>query len=358
MGFQTPTLQQAIDATRANMRAELPGTDANVWPNTNYVYAKILGGLKWELYQYIQWVSRQKFVTTADADQLDQHGSQFGLARNPATYAGGAVNITGTPAHTIGANTLMQTADGVVFRTLSAVTLDAGGAGEVEVEADLTGPQSNVAANTQLTLISADADVAGITVDEIGLGGGANAEGDESYRARILLRLRYPPHGGAAHDYVFWALKITGVTRVWVDATAYGPGTVAVWFMADDTFANGVPDATMVNSVAAYIESQRPVTARVTVAAPIAAATDITVKGVGTPSQEQQDQIAAELKDLFRRAVQVSTVSAPYTLSRNLLWQAVARATGSSAHTIQLPVADTLLPAGYIPTLGKICLLE
>lgn len=358
MSFTTPTLSEAVKQARANLRAELPGTDANVWPNTNYVYAKVWGGLQFELFQYLSWISRQRFATTADADMLDEHGAQFGLARNPATYANGEVNITGTAGYTISEGTILETADGIQFETLRAVTLDAGGSGTVDVQAIVTGPSSNVIATTSLTPAETDASITSVAVDDIGLGGGANIEADESYRARILLRLRYPPHGGAAHDYVFWSLKITGVTRVWVDPLAYGPGTVGVWFMADDTTANGIPNATMVGDVATYIESQKPVTARVTVAAPVAGTTDIKISGLGVISTDRKTLIENELKDLFRRAVQVSTPSTPFTLNKNLIWQAVARAMGSSSHTVSIPVEDVTYATGIIPVLGDICYLQ
>ena len=41
----------------------------------------------------------------------------------------------------------------------------------------------------------------------------ADEETLESLRERLLNRLRLPPLGGSANDYVTWAKEVAGVTR-------------------------------------------------------------------------------------------------------------------------------------------------
>lgn len=354
MTFTVPTLQEALENARARMRAELPGTDAAVWPNTNYVYSKVWAGMQWELYQYLSWISRQKFATTADGDQLDAHGAQFNLSRNAAQSASGTVSLTGTASYSVPSGTLLERSDGVQFEIVSDTVFNASGSATATVRAVEVGTDGNTVGSASLTTVE-DANITAATVGTDGLGGGAEIEDDESYRARILLRMRYPPHGGAAHDYVFWALSISGVTRVWVDSNPYGPGTVGVWFMTDNSTTDGIPSATSVSEVTAYIESQRPVTANVSVAAPTAATIDVTINGIGVPSLDTQALIENELKDVFRRAVQVSMPNSLFTLRANLLWQAIARATGDSTHTVRIPASDISITAGYVPVLGDVC---
>jgi hypothetical protein len=65
--------------------------------------------------------------------------------------------------------------------------------------------------------------------------------------------------------------------------------------------------------------------------------------------------ISNEIKDVFRRQVQVSLPGVPFTLTANVLWQAVARATAASLHRLRLPAGDVQIPAGFIPVLGTIC---
>lgn len=356
MPFTIPTLEQALARARERMRAELPGTDAAIWPNTNYVYSKVWAGEAWELYHYLSWISRQRFATTADGDMLDAHGAQFNLARKSAAPARGYADITGTALTTILEGTQFARSDGALFELKITITLDSNGDGRMLLEAVDDGAAGNTVGGTELTPVVDNANIATVAVDEDGLGGGAATENDDSYRARILHRMRYPPHGGAAHDYVFWSLEIAGVTRVWVDPLAWGPGTVGVWFMADDNgSAYGLPSVSLVADVDAYIQTQRPVTARVVVAAPQPAEIDVFIAGLGTPSQDTQTRIEGELKDVFRRSVQVSMPNAPFVLRNNVLWQAVARATGDSVHNITTPQGDVSLGPGVIPVLRSIC---
>ena len=103
-------------------------------------------------------------------------------------------------------------------------------------------------------------------------------EGDERLRLRVLLRIRNPPLGGAETDYDFWARSAhVDVTRAWVRPLAGGLGTLTVYFMTDEATANGIPVAAVVTTVTGYIGGLRPVTADVTVAAPLAVALDVTI---------------------------------------------------------------------------------
>lgn len=356
MSFATPSLDEAVQRARARMRAEQPGTDAAVWPNTQYVTAKTIGGESWELYGFLTWISKQRFATTADGDMLDEIGGQFGVNRRPATYAAGMVNIVGTPAYTIDAGTRLQRSDGKEFATNGPLMLDANGTGRIGVTALATGRDYNTDTGAVLTGVFSSLSVALITVDENGIGGGASTEQHEDYRARILFRLRYPPHGGAPHDYVAWSLEVPGITRVWVDPLAYGPGTVGVWVMADGNGTQyGVPSGTDLDAVRAHIAGVKPATARVIVKAPKIAALNVKLAGIVNPSSQLQGQIRTELRDAFRRGGHVSMPNAPFIVRNNLLWQAVARATGDAAHAIEVPTKDTPLPLDYLADLGTLC---
>ena len=70
------------------------------------------------------------------------------------------------------------------------------------------------------------------------LDGGTDEETDEELRARVLRRIRQPPMGGDAYDYVAWALAVPGVTRAWCSPLEMGIGTVTVRFMMDDLRAD------------------------------------------------------------------------------------------------------------------------
>ena len=91
--------------------------------------------------------------------------------------------------------------------------------------------------------------------------GGADQETDDELRVRVLDRIRKPPMGGDADDYVAWALSVAGVTRAWCSPLEMGMGTVTVRFMCDDLRASngGFPNASDVAAVQAFLDTVRPV---------------------------------------------------------------------------------------------------
>src|ERR1019366_4112874 len=137
----------------------------------------------------------------------------------------------------------------------------------VAVTATVSGPEGITLAGTALTAQSGVTGTASFTVDTAGLAGGADVETDEAFRARILFRKRYPPHGGSASDYVMWAMSVPGVTRVYVERLWAGPGTVRVFPLFDLSPTGPIPTTGQLAQVAAYIDVQKPAGAAVTIAA-------------------------------------------------------------------------------------------
>jgi uncharacterized phage protein gp47/JayE len=193
-------------------------------------------------------------------------------------------------------------------------------------------------------------------VSALGIGGGADLEGDAALRERVLFRKRMPPHGGAAHDYVIWAREIPGVTRVFVDPVnaVNARTTIGVWFLMDDTYANGIPQGADVDIVEAHIDELRPAGAVVDIAAPTAVPVAITIDGLVPDTQDVREAVKAELADLFRRAMRVSTLTDPFTLKISKIWEAISAASGEDSHTLTLPAADLDLTVGQVPTLGTV----
>ena len=355
MAFEIPTLDELVNRTRQAFRNELPGTDAFLWPNNVNVSAKVIGGMTHLDLLWLAYIAKQRFITTADGEFLDRHGVVYGIARLAASYAKGKVTFTGTPGITVPAGVEMQRADGLRYRTTAAALVDGLGSVTLSVIALEPGSEGNAVAGAGVSLTAARTGVslAGV-VHADGIGLGADEESDESYRARLLHHLRLPPHGGAAHDYVAWARQIPGVSRVFVDPLAGGPGTVTVYFLMDDIYQNGIPQGADVAAVQDYIDAVRPVTALVTVAAPIAEAVDIEISGLSPDTTAVRDAVLLELADLFRREVKVSTVTDSFTLYRSKIWQAIAQASGEDHHILAAPAADVGYAAGKLPVLGDV----
>lgn len=356
MPYQTPTLNELVERTARAFRANLRGSDAWLYPNNVADSAKVIGGAVWEPFSFLRWIWQQQFAHLCDGDMLDRHGAELGMPRLPPARAQGAVTLTGTNSLTVPAGLELKRADGLRYTTTSGGTIT-GGSVTVQAEASAEGKVYNMTPGSFLTLT---AQITGVDpaamVASAGMGGGADLESHENYRSRILFRKRFVPHGGAAHDYVTWAREINGVTRVYVDPVTASNGrqTVGVWFLMDDTYADGIPQAADVAIVAAYIDGKRPAGAKVEVSAPVALPQTITISALSPDTASVRSAVIAELQALFRREMHVSTVSEPRSVYRSKLWEAVSIAAGEDHHQLTLPATDIVMPPGTIATLGAI----
>lgn len=99
-------------------------------------------------------------------------------------------------------------------------------------------------------------------------------ESDTAYRARILQKIRTPLTSGNRNHYIYWAKKVSGVGDAKCLPLWNGPGTVKVIVLSDTM---EVPTEATLQTVAAYIEEQRPVGAAVTVVAAVSVPITISV---------------------------------------------------------------------------------
>ena len=134
-----------------------------------------------------------------------------------------------------------------------------------------------------------------------------------------------------------------------------GLGTVTVRFMTDDTTADGIPDGASVAAVQALIdqEDRRPVTADVTVVAPVAKPLDLVISGLTPASAEVQAAVIANLTDLLRREA-----SPGATILLSHIREAISIAAGEHDHVLVsiagAAPADFETTSSQIATLGDV----
>lgn len=355
MAFNIPKLSDLLVRTRNSMNAEMPGTDAWIWPNNLYVISKVFAGSIYELFLRLEYVAKQIFAATADGDYLDAHGFEYGITRKAASPAFGSTVATGTPGSVIAAGLSLTRSDGRTYTVQIETMIPSTGSAVVPIIDTEPGIKGNCQQGTPLQFGAPPSGVTAETyVSAAGIGQGANIETDESYRARVLERKRKPPQGGAEHDYIAWAKQLPGVTRVFVRGNAFGPGTVGVWFTMDETYDYGIPQPADVAAVQAHLDLLKPVTARVFVQAPVAECIDIIVTGISPDTLEVRTAAADELVAAVRRLGSVSIPGALVTIHRSWLWQAVANAAGEAYHVIEAPGTDIVAPVGSIPVVRKV----
>ncbi|SHO65808.1 Uncharacterized phage protein gp47/JayE [Pseudoxanthobacter soli DSM 19599] len=364
MAFQIETLKQLSDRVRQAFRAEMPGTDAWIWPNNLYVVAKVLGGLLSSFFGRLDYVARQRFTVSADRDGLIEQGRDFGLAPLPPAPATGSAVVSTTGGLTVLAGAILVRADGATYTVTDGGGLSIAGDLVVSVQATAAGAAGNAIAGTALTALSGVSGATGTVVGARGLTGGADVEGTEAFRSRILWRKRYPAQGGAPPDYVEWVKQVAGVTRVYVERHYAGPGTVRLYPLMDEAAADGIPSAESIADIYDVVDALAPGEAVVSVAAAVALPVAVTVSGLSPATSAVEEAVRAELAAMMRREGRVAGtdpghpsfdfLATPLTLSRSWFWQAAANASGEERHEIVAPAADVVVPAGALPVLGVV----
>jgi uncharacterized phage protein gp47/JayE len=346
MPFERPTLPQLIDQGASEIESRLPGVLARVRRSLVGVINRVVAGGLSALYKYVEFLNRQVWPDQAEAEFLVDHGTRWGVFRTPAAPATGTVSFSGTDGAIIPAATVVQRADGTRYLT-DAIGTIAAGVALVEVTAETAGQASNSALSTAVTLVSPIAGVNSAATATTALAGGADIEDVEAWRARILARVRQAPQGGSVDDYIAWALEVPGVTRAWVYPAELGAGTVTIRFARDDD-ASPIPDAGEVATMQDYIDERRPVTAAVTVVAPVAVPLDFTIQ-LTPDTPPVKAAVEAELADLIRREGKPGG-----TLLLSHLREAISIAAGESNHVLTAPGADVTHTVAEMPTMGVI----
>ncbi|PHQ72406.1 MAG: hypothetical protein COB93_00245 [Sneathiella sp.] len=350
MPYAIPPISQLAERMRGHFEAELPGSNPRIWPNNLFVSAKVFAAALFDGHQAIRYALDQAFVTTATGEFLERHGAEIAINRLSATYAAGKVTLIGTQGTVIPIIAQFTRVDGVVYQsTVSPQTIGSGGTIDIEVQAIETGAAGNGQAGTTLGLGTTIAGITSVVIHTDGIGGGADVENDFSLRERILFRMQNRPHGGSPPEYIDWSREVAGVTRVWVERAYNGPGTVGIFFMMDDAYGDGIPQAIDVQALTVYLGTQAPAPAALTVYAAIAVPMNVTVANLLPNTMEVQNAVETELADMIRRR------AAPgVNFKYSWLWEAVSNATGEDSHTVQTPSANVAVSPTEIATLGTV----
>lgn len=366
MAWTTPTLQGLFSSAISAFRAHLPDADASLRRNNLRPTAKIVSGKLFEIHNFAAWAADQAFVHRADAEFLDAHGAQMKppVPRKGATAAQGSVTVTATTAITLATGATLTRADGAAFTVDAGIVLASAGSAAVSVTASAAGVDGNCDAGVALSASSGLTGSASFAVAASGIGGGADLEQDEPYRARLLFAKAFPDHAGAPADWLRITLAIPGVTRAYIDPLAAGRGTVVVYPFFDDARANGIPLEADRAVVAGALAVARPGAGLPVVRIASAVPIDVTITGLSPATPEAQLAVAASLAWTFAQNSRVSGLSTPHpsmpflatpqVFSRSWIWQAVANATGEERHTLTAPAADIALTEGQVATLGAV----
>lgn len=347
MPLERPTLPELVEQGAAEFESRLPGVLARARRSVVGVINRVIAGALSGLYKYAAFLNRQAWPDLAEGEYLDDRGTLWKVTRTPAAPATGTVRFTGVDGTAVPIGTTVQRGDGVLYETTAAGVIAAGEA-LIAVQCVTAGQDTNAAINTALTLSSPVAGVNANATATTELGGGADIELDEAYRARVVANVRKPPHGGREDDYIEWAKEVPGVTRVWIYPGEQGPGTVVLRFMRDNDAGGAIPSAGEVADVQSHIDPLRPVTADLIVVAPVAAPLNFTIQLL-PDAPAIRAAVQAELEDLIRRKAEPGG-----TLLLSHIREAISTAAGETDHVLTAPIANVATATGQITTMGAI----
>lgn len=268
--FTVPTLaelhQLLVDLATA-LFPELDTSRAS-FPN---LFSKVVAAGATDNHAHLDAVLADLLPDTAEGDALDRWGAVVARPRKGATGARKVdalrlVNTTGAGVpYTAGAE--LVHVSGLRFALNESGTVPADDSKDVDVVAVDTGVATRLAAGEVLTFSTP---IAGIEEDAVLVldldEDGTDQEGDGPYRARLLARFATPPMGGAATDYVQWALEsAASIASAYCYPNRAGLNTVDVVAMHAGSGAARMLDTTERTALLAYLDERRPTGATVRV---------------------------------------------------------------------------------------------
>ena len=306
----------------------------------------------WEALQALRAQVSISFVDETSGAYIDKAAAAYGITRKPGTPASVDVTFTGTANAVVPAGTMCVTADGLGFLTDEELTLGEDGNSTVSATSDDVGAVYNVPAQAIVTTQESVAGVSGVTNDAAAAGG-TDPEADAALFARLDAYRKTPPTSGNDRHYHQWALEVNGIGAASVIRCWDGPGTVKV-IVADMELRPVEEDK--VDEVAAYIETQRPVTAEVTVesAEGVGVQVAVTVETDGTVSKSNTEQALTDRLAEYLGTLAFQT-GAEVVYNRVLaIVMGLDGVTDCSGLTVNGGTANVPLDADEVPLLGTV----
>lgn len=348
------SLRERRKQVRDDVAAHLPGADATVPNSSLRVMSEAQSNLAHDNDLHLDWLARMMMPDTAEGEFAERWANIWlPDGRKAASFAAGAVTVTGLSGSVVpsGSQLTAPSIDAlgnpltVVFEVVAGVTLATTSA-VVDVAGLTAGSAGNLDEGAQLAFVTPPDGIDGAaTVAAPGLAGGAEAEDDPALIERYIARIQEPPHGGARHDYVAWALEVPIVTRAWA-AQEMGVGTVTVRVMCETIRADGIPLDEDLDVVRAYIDERRPVTvADMFVVAPIPQPATVTIADLATDTPEVRANIRLEVAEMLKRRARPGGI-----VYASWVREAVSAATGEDHHDV---IVANLVPAsnGHLITI-------
>jgi uncharacterized phage protein gp47/JayE len=378
MPFPRPTLSTLRQQAAADINGALAGADGLLRRANLNVIGTVQAGFANLQYGYLDWIALQAVPFTATGEYLQAWGALKDIYQQGPQAASGGTTFSGTPGTDIPLNTILVRADGATFISTADVQVGGGGTIQVPATAQTAGSAGNTPVSSVMSISQA---IEGVTTNgtvTLAYTGGTDTQSPDSFRSDVLQAFANPPQGGAAQDYVTWALAVNGVTRAWCLPNGMGSGTVIVYTMFDESesayngfpqgsngVATGEPRDTAATgdqlAVANYIFGpyRQPVTALVYSCAPIADPKNFTITNLNPNTTAMKTAVAAAITDTFLRegtpgGVRLADGTTGGTIALADVIAGIDAVPGLIDFIVTSPATDIVSTTGYLATLGTI----
>lgn len=318
---------------------------------------RVLAGELFRMQAEIGWLKRQAFPQTACGEQLDLHGIQRGVLRREASRAEGVITFARylplsfdlvIPKGTVCA---ASGEDAVEYETVRDAVLTAGElSADAPARALLGGPGGNAAAGYVNTLVTPPNGIQ-YAVNRTPFTGGADREGDEEYRARVLLAYSRTANSGNAAYYEEEALREEGVASAQAVPRENGAGTVSVYVRGKD----GPPSEALMKKLEDRLNGLREVGVTVSVKAAVEKAVNVTARVRLKPGTDFQ-RAKADTEEALRLWFLDRRVGDPVYLSE--LSRVILNAAPVEKLEFPITMRDIAPAAGTVPTAGTLAVEE
>jgi len=302
----------------------------------------------YENHLHLRYWGAQYLPDTAERAQLERHASIWGIVRRPATRAIGLAAVEGDEGTIVPEGAILIGAN-ATYEVTTAAELGAEGA-VLDIRAVLAGPDGNADAGTPLSFETPIAGLAApiAVVDEDGLVGGSDIEGDASLLARLLQTIREPAHGGAFFDYPAWVQNHFAAVEVKTLPNWVGLGTVGVAVAMGTALDPREPTEPEIEAIAAYLETVRPVTAEVIVLGAELVSQDFTI-AIDPFNVGVKNAVTAAITAFFAAEARIGQ-----RIPRSRLSEAISAAAGEYRHEVLDPAGDIVPEASELIVPGSI----
>lgn len=316
-----------------------------------------------EIHDHVAFYGRQCFPDTAEEEFVERHAAIWGIVPRPATAATGDIFVEGTAGTPLAAGIEFSTINGIIVKSTCPVTLDETGSARIPVKCVASGIVGNLAAGIAANTVEPFSDIKRAIVAAPGLAGGAEAETWQELRARVLQRIRQPPHGGAAFDYIEWLSAKFDIRAIAVAPEWIGRGSVGLIVAMKDGNSGRPPSEDEKEAMLDYIgrpgspHGVRPVTAHVVIVSASAKILPmrVRVRPFNTATKKAiEDAWAAFILSIGDENDEGNETPIGATIYRSRLIEALSAAAGEYAHDLIEPAENIVLGKTDYPVAGEV----